>query len=78
MTDKRLIEKYGVFSVHCDEMQIDRIENITIEKDFWGKVFKYGDLCIQGTNRNNINFRYIKNPEIALKEINSVRNEMKA
>ena len=54
LTENRIIEKYGLFNVHCDEMGLDKIENITLEQGFWGRVFKYGTVVVQGTNRNNI------------------------
>lgn len=71
VTNKKIIEKFGVFHTHCDEMQLKSVENITINKTFGGKLFHYGNICIQGTNRNNVNFRGIVDPEGARKAINA-------
>ena len=72
ITDKKVIEKYGLLSVVCDEMKLEKIENVTISKTFWGNVFNYGDLHIQGANRNNVNFSGIKYPEEAKKMIHQM------
>jgi len=73
ITNKKVIEKYGWLNTHCDEMVLEKIENITVNQSFWGKIFNYGNVIIQGTNRNNIYFRGVKNPEVVRKLINSAR-----
>jgi len=73
VTDKKVIEKYGLFNTLCDEMALDKIENITSKQTFWGKVFGYGTLSIQGTNRNNVYFANIKNHEEIRSLINKAR-----
>jgi hypothetical protein len=54
-------------------MALEKIENITVNSSFWGRIFGYGNVIIQGTNRNNINFNYVKSPEDVRKFINSTR-----
>ena len=75
ITDKKTIEKYGFVKVLCDEMNLNKIENITINASFWGRIFGYGNVCIQGTNRNNINFICVKDPESVRKTINNLREK---
>jgi len=75
ITDKKTIEKYGFVKVHCDEMNLNKIENITINASFWGRIFGYGNVCIQGTNRNNINYICVKDPESVRKTINNLREK---
>ena len=60
VTNKKVVEKYGCTSIHCDEMRLEKIENVTINQTSMGRIFNYGNVCIQGTNRNNINFSNIK------------------
>ena len=72
VTEKRVIEKYGWISTHTDDMPLAKIENITVNYTFWGKIFNYGNVCIQGTNRNNVTFAYVKNAEIIKKKINEL------
>lgn len=75
VTNKKIIEKYGLVSIHCDEMGLDKIENITIHKSFWGGIFGYGDVFIQGTNFNNIDFIGVKNPEHVRKILNELKSK---
>ena len=72
ITDKRVMEKYGWVSTHTDEMPLHKIENVTVSYTFWGKLFNYGTISFQGTNRNNVTFFYIKNAEMVKKQINDM------
>ncbi|NLC94979.1 MAG: PH domain-containing protein [Bacilli bacterium] len=73
ITNKKLVEKYGWLNTHCDEMVLSSIENITVTQSLWGKIFKYGNVIIQGTNRNNINYIGIRKPETVRVLINQSR-----
>lgn len=72
VTDKKVMEKYGWVSTHTDEMPLEKIENIVVNYTFWGKILNYGTVTFQGTNRNNINFRYIKDAESVKREMNEL------
>ncbi len=72
VTDKRVMEKYGWIATHTDEMNLNKIENITVTYTFFGKLFNFGTLCIQGASRNNIVFTHIKNAENVKKQINEL------
>lgn len=75
ITEKNALEKRGWISTHTDEMPLSKIENIVVNYTFFGKIFNYGEISIQGTNRNHINFYYIKNPENLKKNIKSLLEE---
>ena len=60
ITDKKVIEKRGIVSVRCDEMLLEKVENVVISQSFWGRVCKYGTIIVKGTNRDNIYFTNIK------------------
>ena len=66
------MEKYGWISISSDQMKLEKIENTTVNYTFWGRIFNYGEVCIQGTNRNNIYFSNIKNAEKVQKQINEL------
>ena len=72
VTDKKVVEKYGWMSVHCDEMRLEKIENVTINQTFFGRMFNYGNVCIQGANRNNITFSNVKDVNEIKKAINNL------
>ena len=72
VTDQKVMEKYGWISTHTDEMPLSKIENIVVNYSFWGKIFNYGTVVCQGTNRNNVVFSYVKDAESIKKQINSL------
>ena len=72
VTDKHVMEKYGWISTHSDQIKLDKIENITVNYTFWGKIFNYGNVCIQSANANNIYFNNIKDAEKIKKQINEL------
>ena len=73
VTNKRVIEKYGWLNTVCDEMNLSKIENVTIWQGFIGKIFHYGNLSIQGTNHNNVNFFDVERPEVVRRAIDEAR-----
>lgn len=72
VTNCKVLEKYGWLSTHTDEMPLTKIENIVVEYSFFGKIFNYGNVIIQGANHNNVNFNNIKNAEAVKKELNEL------
>ena len=72
ITDHNVMEKYGLLSTHTDEMPLSKIENIVVNYTFWGKIFNYGTVTLQGTNRNNITFRDVKNAERIKKDLSNL------
>ena len=72
VTDKRVMEKYGWLSTHTDEMPLGKIENITVDYTFWGKILNYGTITFQGANRNNVKFTWVKDAESIKKRINEM------
>ncbi len=72
VTDKRVMEKYGLIATHTDEMNLNKVENVTVTYTFFGKLFNFGTLCIYGAGRNNIVFTHIKNAENVKKQINEL------
>ena len=72
VTNFKVLEKYGWISTHTDEMTLTKIENIVVKYSFFGKIFNYGKIIIQGANHNNIVFSNIKNAEAVKKEINEL------
>ena len=72
VTDHKVFEKYGWIATHTDEMPLTKIENIVVNYTFWGKIFNYGTVSMQGANRNNIIFTNIKNAEQIKKQLNEL------
>lgn len=69
VTDNRVIEKHGAVATKTNEMPLNKIENITVEYTFWGKIFNYATIRFNGTDYRNIMFHHIKNAEEVRKQI---------
>ncbi len=47
VTDQRVIDEFGVFSNNAKESPLDKINNVSFNQSFWGKIFGYGNVQIQ-------------------------------
>lgn len=65
ITNKRVIAKKGVFNTKVFDAQLDKIQNITISQNFWGKVFKYStiDINTASEEENAFRFEYVKDAD---------------
>lgn len=48
VTNSRLVYKRGLIARSVGEMNIDRIESISVQQSFWGRIFDFGRLIIHG------------------------------
>jgi uncharacterized membrane protein YdbT with pleckstrin-like domain len=47
VTNLRVIDEFGVFSLNSKESPLDKINNVTYEQNMWGRIFGYGNVQIQ-------------------------------
>ena len=47
VTTLRVIDENGVFSNNSKESPLDKINNVTYNQSFWGKIFSFGNVQIQ-------------------------------
>jgi uncharacterized membrane protein YdbT with pleckstrin-like domain len=47
VTDLRIIDEYGVFSHNSKESPLDKINNVSYNQTFWGRILGYGNVQIQ-------------------------------
>lgn len=47
VTNLRIIDEDGVFSVNSKESPLDKINNVTYNQSLWGRIFDYGNVQIQ-------------------------------
>jgi uncharacterized membrane protein YdbT with pleckstrin-like domain len=62
VTTHRFIMKTGIFSLHTQEMAIHNIEGVKVDQGFWGRVFGFGHLRIEGTGVDAIELPTIADP----------------
>ncbi len=48
VTTSRLIYKRGLVARYVGEMNIDRIEGVSVVQSFWGRIFNFGRLVVRG------------------------------
>ena len=47
VTNLRIIDEFGVFSLNSKESPLDKINNVTYNQSIWGRIFGYGNVQIQ-------------------------------
>lgn len=62
VTNKRVVAKTGIISVHSEELQWNKIESIEIRQGIFGRWLNYGDVYFSGTGISFIRFGYVQNP----------------
>jgi hypothetical protein len=69
ITTRRVIRREGWISKRERSVAIDRIQDITVEYNFWGRIFNYGNLYVEtaGGDETEIVFQNVRDPD-GLKE----------
>jgi uncharacterized membrane protein YdbT with pleckstrin-like domain len=47
ITNLRVIDEFGVFTLNSKESPLDKINNVTYNQTVWGRIFGYGNVQIQ-------------------------------
>lgn len=62
VTNRRIIAKWGVITRHSVEMNLDKVEGVTINQGIIGSRFGYGTVILSGTGGSKEHFPNIANP----------------
>jgi uncharacterized membrane protein YdbT with pleckstrin-like domain len=62
LTTRRLVYKRGLFTRSTMELGLFSIEEIELHQSFWGRVFRYGVLDIQGTGLGKVRTHPMAHP----------------
>jgi membrane protein YdbS with pleckstrin-like domain len=64
VTDRRILHKIGIFAHETRQCPLERIQDVTVDQSFWGRLLGYGDLGIEtASERGQILFPTIRDPE---------------
>jgi membrane protein YdbS with pleckstrin-like domain len=64
VTDRRILHKVGIFAHETRQCPLERIQDVTVDQSFWGRLLGYGDLGIEtASERGQILFPTIRHPE---------------
>jgi len=62
ITNKRVVYKEGIISIHTDELKNDKLEGIEVRQTVLGRIFDYGDIIFSGIGASKVIFRNIDDP----------------
>jgi len=69
VTNRRVIAKWGVISRHSVEMNMDKVEGVSINEGIIGSKLGYGTVIVNGTGGSHEAFPSIANPLAFRKQI---------
>lgn len=69
VTNRRVIAKWGVISRHSVEMNMDKVEGVSINQGIIGSRLGYGTVIVNGTGGSHESFPSIANPMAFRKQI---------
>src|SRR6185503_1971439 len=62
VTSHRLVKKTGLLSLHTEELSLTNIEGVKVDQGFWGSIFGFGHLRIEGTGVDAVQLPTIADP----------------
>jgi uncharacterized membrane protein YdbT with pleckstrin-like domain len=76
VTNYRVIDEFGVFSINSKESPIDKINNVSYQQSIFGRIFGFGDVQIQtAAEMGETSYKNIAHPQ-KLKEALSNAQEL--
>jgi uncharacterized membrane protein YdbT with pleckstrin-like domain len=62
VTDRRVIVKTGLIRRHTAEMNMGKVESVTVYQSILGRLLNYGSVHVRGTGEGLGHLDYIKSP----------------
>lgn len=62
VTSHRFVEKSGLLSLRTNEIALTNIEGVRVYQGFWGRIWGYGNLRIEGTGVDRVDLPPIADP----------------
>lgn len=62
ITNKRIIIKVGLISRRTIEMNLSKIESVSVDQTILGRILRYGTITVIGTGGTREPFTYISHP----------------
>jgi uncharacterized membrane protein YdbT with pleckstrin-like domain len=62
ITSHRFVKKTGLISLHTSEFALGNIEGLKVSQSFWGRIWGYGHLRIEGTGDDAVDIPTIADP----------------
>lgn len=71
-TNKRVVRRTGIVNVTTEELNRERIESVEMRQSIFGRIFNYGDILFSGTGTSKLVFKFINQPRMMKRIIDSV------
>jgi len=76
VTSDRFVRKTGLISYDTEELSLDKIESVSVEKTILGRLLSFGTLRVLGTGAGSIEVKMVDQPERLRRQIQIARDEM--
>jgi uncharacterized membrane protein YdbT with pleckstrin-like domain len=78
VTNLRVIDEFGVFSLNSKESPLDKINNVTYNQTVWGRIFGYGNVQIQtAAETGATTYSTVEKPKLLKDTITQMQEEYK-
>lgn len=75
ITNKRVIIKVGLIRRRTVEMNVQKVESISVNQSIMGRILGYGDITVVGTGASRETFEQISKPIKFRKTFQEVQND---
>jgi hypothetical protein len=72
VTNKRVIGKSGAFRRRSLEVMMSKIESVSVDEPFWGRIFNFGTITVKGSGGTVQPFPFISNAMGLRMQINNL------
>ena len=76
VTSHRFVEKYGLLSMHTNEIALPNIEGVRMNQSMLGRIFNYGTVRIEGTGVDSVTTPAIADPVGFVRAIQTAKELM--
>ena len=76
VTSHRFVEKYGLLSMHTNEIALPNIEGVRMNQSLLGRIFNYGTVRIEGTGVDSVTTPSISDPVGFVRSIQTAKELM--
>jgi len=62
VTNRRFMIKKGIFEIDTKEITLDKVESVNCHQKFFGMLFNYGNVIVNGIGCGKLNFYMVRKP----------------
>lgn len=78
VTSHRFVERYGLLSMHTNEIALPNIEGVRVNQSILGRIFGYGTVRIEGTGVDSVTTPNIADPVGFVRAIQTAKEHVAA